>query len=84
MTEINQSLNNNTLTNQKKMIGDIPVRLVYKNDLRAASHRGCILFYHGLGASKDKQLKELMDLASSGFLVVGVDNVGHGDREFDD
>ena len=80
----NKSTNTNRLTNRKKMIGDIPVRLVYKKSRKTASQNGCILFYHGLGASKDKQLKEVEDLACLGFFVVGVDNVGHGDREFDD
>ena len=80
----NYSNNHNILTSQNIMIGDIPIRLMYKSDMGTASRNGCILFYHGLGASKDKQGKELEDLASSGFLAIGIDNVGHGDREFND
>ena len=72
------------LCDRKEKIGGIPVRLLYKDDMETASKNGCILFYHGLGASKDIQSKELEDLANSGFLAVGVDNVGHGDREFAD
>ncbi len=75
---------NKLLNDRKEKIGDIPIRILYKGDLQAASQNGCILFYHGLGASKDIQSKELVDLANSGFLAVGVDNVGHGDRVFAD
>ena len=80
----NELLDNNTLTDRKEMCGNIPVRILHKDDQNTASQNGCILFYHGLGASKDKQFKELEDLANNGFLAVGGDNVGHGDREFDD
>ncbi len=52
---------------------------VYEGSLDAAE-RGCILFFHGLGASKDVQLPDLESLAARGFLVVGVGGVGHGER----
>ena len=75
---------NNILTDRKTIIGDIPVRLIYKNRQFTASDNGCIILYHGLGGSKDKQTKELEELACAGFLAVGVDNVGHGERVFKD
>ena len=37
-----------------------------------------------MSASKDIQLAELESLASNGFLAVGIDNVGHGDRQYTD
>ena len=80
----NDSNNHEIVNSQCLMIGDIPIRLIYKNTMETASRNGAVLFYHGLGASKDKQMKELEDLASLGFLAVGIDNVGHGDRKFDD
>lgn len=62
----------------------VPVVTVYKGSLDAATDRGCILFFHGLGASKDVQLPDLESLAARGFLVVGVDGVGHGERRYPD
>ncbi len=75
---------NNILTDRKTFVGNIPIRLIYKNRQFTASENGCIIFYHGLGASKDKQTKELEELACAGFLAIGVDNVGHGERLYKD
>lgn len=44
--------------------------------------RGTVLVYHGLTAGKDTQEKELRSLAQRGFLAIGVDAVGHGERRF--
>jgi uncharacterized protein len=38
------------------------------------------LWFHGLGASKQTHVKELDELAAAGFLAVGVDAAGHGER----
>jgi alpha-beta hydrolase superfamily lysophospholipase len=46
--------------------------------------KGTILFYHGLKACKETGLKELTSLASRGFIAVGIDNVGHGERAYDE
>lgn len=62
----------------------VPALLVARTDLRAVAERGCTVVFHGLGASKDVQLKELESLAEQGFLAVGVDNVGHGERRYPD
>ena len=40
--------------------------------------------YHGLGSNKETQEKELCQLAERGFLAVGVDAVGHGERQYSD
>lgn len=61
-----------------------PTVFVYNDDITEASQRGTILFFHGLGASKDVQMHDLKNLAKSGFLVVGIDNVGHGERRSPD
>mgnify|MGYP000996615226 CR=1 FL=1 len=39
-----------------------------------------VLWLHGLGADKDVHLPELLRLAEAGFLAVGFDAVGHGER----
>lgn len=61
-----------------------PCRLVWDQDRERAADKGTVLFYHGLGASKDAQDKELSSLAQRGFLAIGVDNVGHGERRYPD
>jgi uncharacterized protein len=43
-------------------------------------YRGTVLVYHGLGSNKETQEKELRQLAERGFLAVGIDAVGHGER----
>ena len=51
---------------------------------QGAPYRGTVFLYHGLGASKETNEKELRALASRGFLAIGVDAVGHGDRRCPD
>lgn len=58
--------------------------MLWYADRERALDQGTVLFFHGLGASKDVQAKELESLAARGFFVVGVDNVGHGERHFPD
>jgi len=38
--------------------------------------------YHGSSASKESHAKELSSLAEAGFMAIGVDNVGHGERKY--
>ncbi|GCE23564.1 hypothetical protein KDK_73640 [Dictyobacter kobayashii] len=45
---------------------------------------GTILFYHGFGESKDGYPTVLQLLAEAGFLVVGIDGIGHGERRYPD
>ena len=67
-----------------KRFGDVPTLVVCRGDAGAAAEKGCILVFHGLGAAKDVHLKELGSLAAQGFLAVGIDNVGHGERRHPD
>jgi len=78
------SLNIDNLNYQNDIISNIPILLAYKDNIKKSSSKGCVLFYHGLGAAKDKQLKELNSIADNGFLAIGIDNVGHGEREYCD
>ena len=42
--------------------------------------RGVVLWFHGFGVDKETHRPELERLASAGFLAVGVDVAGHGER----
>ena len=61
-------------------IGAVPVLILHE----ARDLRGTVLVYHGLTACKETQEKELAGLARRGFLAVGVDAVGHGERRYPD
>lgn len=43
-----------------------------------------MLLYHGLGGDKEGKGTDLERLARAGFLAVGLDNVGHGERRYAD
>lgn len=49
-----------------------------------SSPRPAVLFYHGLHSDKETHRKELDEIARRGFLAVGVDAVGHGQRRMPD
>lgn len=57
---------------------DVPLWL-----LAPPSFRAGVLLYHGLHSSKEAQEKEMWSLAEAGFLAVGIDAVGHGERQAD-
>ncbi|BBM88096.1 alpha/beta hydrolase family protein [Candidatus Uabimicrobium amorphum] len=69
---------------QRQHLQNTPCVFLYKDEIKKAVRNGTILFFHGLGASKDVQLHDLENLAQHGFLVVGIDNVGHGERKYED
>lgn len=46
--------------------------------------RPVVFFYPGLHSTKETHRKELESIASRGFLAIGVDAVGHGERGIDD
>jgi len=73
-------MNNNKV---KFLNGRIPALLCFEESPEIAAKRGTILFYHGLTVCKETNLKELESLASRGFLSIGIDNAGHGERAFD-
>ncbi len=65
-------------------LSSAPASLVYKGTPDTGVSKGTILFYHGLKACKETNIKELRSLAEHGFLAVGIDSVGHGERAFPD
>ncbi len=48
------------------------------------ARQGTVLFYHGFGQSKDGYVEVLQRLAQAGFLALGIDGVGHGERRYPD
>jgi uncharacterized protein len=68
------------LGERKLSLGPAPAWLIFRGSPEEAARRGTILFWHGLSASKEVQAKELRSLAEHGWLAVGLDNAGHGER----
>lgn len=68
------------LTRTPARLADVPAVLISEGPPQAAAARGAVLFFHGLGASKETHLDDLAPLARAGKLVVALDNVGHGER----
>lgn len=67
-----------------EQIAGVPTMMVYKGLMDKAAEKGTILFFHGLLSDKMGSAKELRSLAENGYLVVSVDNWGHGDRKAGD
>ena len=65
-------------------LGAAPGLLIYHDSPGRAAKRGTILFYHGLGVDKRAHLFEMSRLAGAGYLVIGIDAVGHGERRYPD
>lgn len=65
-------------------LGPVPVLLVSREHPARAAERGTVLFMHGLGANKEINQPELERFADAGFLAIGIDAVGHGERRYPD
>lgn len=61
-----------------------PTLVLFRGIPEERAKLGTILFYQGFGASKDSSVSGLQRLAEAGFLVVGVDGIGHGERRYPD
>jgi pimeloyl-ACP methyl ester carboxylesterase len=66
----------------RRRLGSAPALLIRREDLPLPLPT--VLVYHDLGADKDIQQKELVTLAEAGFLAVGIDAAGHGERRLPD
>jgi dienelactone hydrolase len=62
----------------------VPLLFVFAGSREKAAAKGTVLLYHGLSSKKECNLKELKSIAENGFLAVGVDAVGHGQRLWPD
>jgi len=69
---------------KRVQLAEAPALLVHGGDKLAAVRNGTILFHHGLGSKKEDNLIELRSLAARGFLAIGIDIVGHGERRYED
>lgn len=61
-----------------------PALVLFRGIPEERAKLGTILFYHGFGESKDGYAPVLQRLAEAGFLVIGVDGIGHGERRYPD
>lgn len=78
------STDSRAIQTENIVIAHIPVLLVFQGRRADAAAQGTILFYHGFSVAKEINRQEYDDLARAGFLVVAVDNVGHGARRYPD
>ncbi|MGA9520219.1 MAG: dienelactone hydrolase family protein [Myxococcaceae bacterium] len=65
-------------------MGGVPLLIVSRGAPVDAARRGTLLVVHGLGASKEVNRPELERFADAGFLAIGLDAVGHGERRYPD
>jgi dipeptidyl aminopeptidase/acylaminoacyl peptidase len=63
---------------------NVPATLWFQETDQEAARKGTILFYHGLSVSRQAHLFEMRSLARAGFLVAGLDALGHGERRWPD
>lgn len=66
------------------MLASAPALALFRDSPQNNARHGTILFYHGFGASKENSIPVLTPLASAGFLAVGIDGIGHGERRYVD
>lgn len=69
-----------TFHNQR--IGPAPALLAWRD--ASAGPLPVVLWFHGFTADKDTNRPELEWLAEAGFLAIGIDAAGHGERRLDD
>ena len=67
---------------ERQRFGDVPALLVAPR--RRDGPLPVAFWFHGLGADKDVHLPELEQLATQGFLAIGIDAAGHGERRVHD
>lgn len=65
-------------------LASAPALAMFCNIPEESAKRGTILFYHGFGQSKDAYVQVLERFAEAGFLAIGIDGVGHGERLYPD
>lgn len=63
-------------------LGPAPTLVVHAGSADAAAAQGTVIVHHGLSGQKEVHGRELISLAAAGFLAIGVDAVGHGERRW--
>ncbi len=71
-----------SIIKQVTIIASAPALLCYQGSIQECAERGTILFYHGFTCTKETDEGQHGSLAQAGFLVVGLDCVGHGERRY--
>lgn len=62
----------------------VPLLLVSEGPPTQAAKRGTVLLMHGQGVAKEINRGELERFAREGFLAIGLDAAGHGERRYPD
>jgi pimeloyl-ACP methyl ester carboxylesterase len=70
------------VTFQQMRAGEVPLLAASAEDARGALP--LVLWFHGFGVDKEVHRPELERVAAAGFLAVGVDAAGHGERRLPD
>jgi uncharacterized protein len=65
-------------------LASVPALALFCDTAEQRARQGTILFYHGFGTPKETYVSVLQQLAEAGFLAIGVDAVGHGERRYPD
>ena len=65
-------------------LASAPALALFQKSPEESARHGIILFYHGFGESKDRYVDVLTRFATAGFLAIGIDGVGHGERRYPD
>ncbi len=65
---------------ETRRLADAPALMVSIEEPGESARKGTVLFYHGFTATKEVNRPELEGLAAAGFLAIGIDNAGHGER----
>lgn len=65
-------------------LASAPSLVIFHGIAEERARQGTILFYHGFGQTKDDYVSILQQLAEAGFLAIGIDGIGHGERRYPD
>lgn len=72
------------MTSLHLTLASAPALAMFRDTPEEQARRGTILFYHGFGQSKDSYASVLQQIADAGFLAIGIDGIGHGERRYPD
>ena len=67
---------------QQRTLGAAPALIAFPSD--SSGPLPLVLWFHGFGVDKEVHRPELEHLAGAGFLAVGIDAAGHGERRLPD
>lgn len=65
-------------------LASAPALALFRGSPEVSARQGTILFYHGFGVAKETSTTILSSLAEAGFLALGIDGIGHGERRYPD